>query len=105
MRGRMVLRTIRMTIGTLRMATSRWHWLIDGSQITSARGIDDPSGVESPPVFTRHESVTTSRRAAMGIVVRECRPQVIESRISSRVEFFSRVTSSPPDRRPRPIVR
>jgi hypothetical protein len=49
MRGRMVLRTIRMTIGTLRMATSRWHWLIDGSQITSARGVDDPSGVESPP--------------------------------------------------------
>jgi hypothetical protein len=39
----------------------------------AARGIDDPSGVESPPVFTRHDFVTTSCRAAISFIVRECR--------------------------------
>jgi hypothetical protein len=46
---------------------------IDGSQITSTRGIDDPSGLRVIPVFTRHDFVTTSCRAAISFVVRECR--------------------------------
>jgi len=53
-------------------ALPRDYTVIDGTQITSARGIDDLQE-SSHPVFTRHDFVTTVLSRRNQLVVRECR--------------------------------
>src|SRR5438309_8917618 len=68
---------------------ARLHTVIDGSRITSARGIDDPSGVESP-LYSR--GMISSRRPVApqsALLCANAGPQAIDSvtRRSSRVEL------------------
>ena len=71
-------------------ACPRDYTVIDGSQITSARGIDDHSGVESPPCS---RGTISSRRPVApqsALLCANAGPQAIDSvtRVSSRVEFI-----------------
>jgi hypothetical protein len=61
----------------------------DGSQITSARGIDDPSGVESPPCSRGMISLRRPVAPQSALLCANAGPQAIDSvtRVSSRVEF------------------
>src|SRR6267142_2237048 len=68
----------------------RDYTVIDGSQITSPRGIDDHSGVESPPCS---RGMISSRRPVApqsALLCANAGPQAIDSvtRVSSRVEFI-----------------
>jgi hypothetical protein len=78
------------TMSDWRRRCPRDYTAIDGSQITSARGIDDPSGAESPPCS---RDVISSRRpvAPQSALLRaNAGPQAIDSvtRVSSRVDLF-----------------
>src|SRR4030088_1764847 len=64
--------------------------IADHHQITSARGIDDPSGVESPPCS---RGMISSRRPVApqsALLCANAGPHAIDSvaRVSSRVEFI-----------------
>src|SRR6476659_10577962 len=69
---------------------ARFYTVIDGSQITTARGIDDPSGVESPPCS---RGMISSRRPVAPQSALLCASALAQAtdpvtRVSSQVEFI-----------------